>query len=746
MDSSTPPQPQTPPRVSAPYGHACANCSKAKCKCITIRGSSSTCERCARLGRECRPSNGVRKQRLSSRRNYPALGLGPGAVSAGRAAQLEEKLDDLVSILRVQAAAAAAAATAGSGGGSGIGSEAAVVVRGLVEQIGSGGRGEEGLGSGPEKGRQEHVLTPADSHGYVTSTAGSTPAAVVAAVTRETPLSTAQAEETLDLFREYHLKTFPFVFIHPETTAAQLASERPYLWLNIRAICSKSPSQRAVLGLRCREMTAKKVLVDMERNVDLLIGVLAYLGWAMHQFRGKPQLVAMMNIAITLVTDLRLDRPTQDSPSKEENCFKSYVYPKVSVSVVRTNEERRATLACYAFCSNVSMFLKSQSMRWTPHMEDSLRKLATNPECPGDELLVTIVRAHRIIEDVAQVTWRSIDQDNLSSSLPPSSRPPPMMYVRALRHNVQVIKNELPESIAENRVALSYLYATEMIICDMPFWNNNPWVSSSAAAASSSTPRRSNPNPNPSTPHRTVNLSRLEAYHATLQASRACMDNFLSLEPATYVGFSFPLVTHFFRSTQVLYRLLLTEDPDWDRAAVAGSIDLMAAIERGAARFALVPGTYGFVSAGSDGVGTGVGSEAGGIDEDAEAEAEANDVSVVGYTHLDFYTKCARTLRSTIPVWDAALARIGLGRQSSSSTLHNNGDDGENGNRSNAPPPPPLHGGEMSVTGMGAGTGAVMEHHLVAAGSGVGFTEFMPTVMDFMDDSWWTDILGSWES
>ncbi|KAI5919994.1 hypothetical protein F4810DRAFT_685154 [Camillea tinctor] len=600
-----------------------------------------------------------------------------------------------------------------------------------------------------------YVMTPADSHGYATSTPGSTPAA-----TAEMPLSAAQAEEMLELFREHHLKTFPFVFIHPETTAAQLAAERPYLWLNIQAICSKSPSQRAALGLRCRETTAKKVLVDMDRNIDLLLGVLAYLGWAMHQFRGKPQLVALMNVAITLVTDLRLDRPTQDNPNKEENCFKSYVYPKVSISVVRTNEERRATIACYAFCSCVSMFLKSQPMRWTRHMEDSLCKLAANPEYPGDELLVMIVRSHRIIEDVAQVTWRSLDQDglgglgSLSSTLPPSSRLPPMMYVKAMRQNIQAIKDNLPKSLVENRIAMSYLYAAEMIVCDMPFWNNNPWIS----ITFSTLHRRQNSNPNnPSvnhntnptgstTSHRAVNLNRLEAYLATLQASRACMDNFLCLPPAAYVGFSFPIVTHFFRSTQILYRLLLTEDPDWDRAAVADCIDLMAAIERGASRFALVSGTYGFVS---EPAPAGPSRSRAGDDDDY-------DVSFLGYTHLDFYTKCARTLRSTIPVWNAALARIGGGRQqspllsSSSSSDQSQGANGTGeGTGTNAGVSAPLP--EMSVTGMGAGTGAITEQQPVAAtphaaGSSVGFTEFMPAAMDFMDDSWWTDILGSWEA
>ncbi|KAI1499760.1 hypothetical protein F5X99DRAFT_430360 [Biscogniauxia marginata] len=763
------------PRVSAPYGHACSNCAKAKCKCISRGGFGNSCERCVRLGRECRPSNGVRKR--AATRRPPGTTTATGASTASRTAQLEEKLDDLVSILRAQAGggggdagpariiadqigiddaravAAAAAVAAATGGGSSVVLSPDPNAGGGANNSYSGGSG----GSRPLGNGHGHVLTPADSHGYGTSTAGSTP--VASSSSPETPLSTAQAEETLQLFREHHLKTFP---------AAQLASERPYLWLNIRAICSKSPSQRSALGLRCREITAKKVLVDMERNIDLLIGVLAYLGWAMHQFFGKPQLVAMMNIAITLVTDLRLDRPTQDNPSKEENCFKSYVYPKVSLSVVRTNEERRATIACYAFCSNVSMFLKSQSMRWTPHMEDSLRKLAMNPECPGDELLVTIVKAHRIIEDVAQVTWRSIDQDGMNG-LSPSSRPPPMLYVKSLRQNLQVIKDDLPESLVGDKIAMSYLYATEMIICDMPFWNNNPWISAP--------PRRNSGGGNggSSSGHRTtISLSRLEAYHATLQASRACMDNFLGLAPAAYVGLSFPLVMHFFRSTQILYRLLLTEDPDWgDRAAVAAELDLMAAIERGAARFARVAAAYGFESenAGANvvssvataaGAGTGAGGSAGkGNGRVDDNDNEGNDPIFVGYTHLDFYTKCARTLRSTIPVWNAALAQIGLGRSYSSSSsgsgsksIRSGSGDGGNGSASiTAAMDANVNGiggavAGSSVTGMGAGD-AAMEHQLATgppAGSSVGFAEFMPAAMDFMDDSWWTDILGSWET
>ncbi|KAK1705618.1 uncharacterized protein BDZ83DRAFT_543546, partial [Colletotrichum acutatum] len=71
--------------IAAPYGRACTNCSRAKCKCI-LRPVGGACERCHRLGKSCQPSNPIRK-----RSKKPP---------SSRTAQLEEKLDGLVTLLR----------------------------------------------------------------------------------------------------------------------------------------------------------------------------------------------------------------------------------------------------------------------------------------------------------------------------------------------------------------------------------------------------------------------------------------------------------------------------------------------------------------------------------------------------------------------------------------------------------------------------------------------------------------------
>ncbi|CAK7265198.1 hypothetical protein SEPCBS57363_001458 [Sporothrix epigloea] len=82
---------------SAPYGRACANCSRAKCRCV-YRKNGAGCERCYRLSKECQPSITVRRNAgVSSPASKRSSSL-----TLSRAAQLELKLDGLISLLKSQ--------------------------------------------------------------------------------------------------------------------------------------------------------------------------------------------------------------------------------------------------------------------------------------------------------------------------------------------------------------------------------------------------------------------------------------------------------------------------------------------------------------------------------------------------------------------------------------------------------------------------------------------------------------------
>lgn len=62
-------------------------------------------------------------------------------------------------------------------------------------------------------------------------------------------------------------------------SAQELQQVNPYLWLNIRTLCCKSSVQQNALSQRIREITGYQILCRSERSMDLLLGLIAFLGW-----------------------------------------------------------------------------------------------------------------------------------------------------------------------------------------------------------------------------------------------------------------------------------------------------------------------------------------------------------------------------------------------------------------------------------------------------------------------------------
>ena len=91
-----------------------------------------------------------------------------------------------------------------------------------------------------------------------------------------TPL---EAEQCLTIFRTHKTEYFPFIHIPPTTTAKQLRQERPFLWLCIMMVASRSTSQQQGLGNKVRDKLAQEMVIKSEQNIDLLLGLLAYVGW-----------------------------------------------------------------------------------------------------------------------------------------------------------------------------------------------------------------------------------------------------------------------------------------------------------------------------------------------------------------------------------------------------------------------------------------------------------------------------------
>jgi hypothetical protein len=92
-------------------------------------------------------------------------------------------------------------------------------------------------------------------------------------------LTESEADEGLATFEAHMFKFFPFVYIPPNTTASKLRSQRPFLVLCMAAISNKQAErQRGLFGMM-RATIAQKLVITVEPSIDLLLGLLTFLGW-----------------------------------------------------------------------------------------------------------------------------------------------------------------------------------------------------------------------------------------------------------------------------------------------------------------------------------------------------------------------------------------------------------------------------------------------------------------------------------
>lgn len=93
------------------------------------------------------------------------------------------------------------------------------------------------------------------------------------------------------------------------------------------------------------------------------------------------------------------------------------------------------------FCRVSSFLQKSDPLRWTPFMDESLQTLREAKEAPFDETLVQQVRAQLLVEKTALTVWHDGAFSNAGHLKPPLS-----FYAQALHVDIDKIKNELPST------------------------------------------------------------------------------------------------------------------------------------------------------------------------------------------------------------------------------------------------------------------------------------------------------------
>ena len=222
--------------------------------------------RCYRLNKDCQPIHTVRKRRAVNKPSAPST------------AKLEEKLDGLFKLLQSTTESTASASTAPTSTQpspeslqSDVASPKATedFVPRALQHLNWNRPRMDGL----------HLKTAADA-AYVTSGTRST----IYHCPESSPTSGLEpsldeAEEFLKSFRLHMAPWFPIIIVPESTTAQELRRYRPFLWLCIMSVTSKSTVQQKALGKEVKITLGRELLVEGKNNIDLLLGIIVFVAW-----------------------------------------------------------------------------------------------------------------------------------------------------------------------------------------------------------------------------------------------------------------------------------------------------------------------------------------------------------------------------------------------------------------------------------------------------------------------------------
>jgi hypothetical protein len=211
--------------------------------------------RCFRLQKDCQPSVSSRKR---SQKKVPG----------SRTAHLEEKLDDLVSLIRSQTAVL-----------QGPNESPPVPTPAPLGQSASHATALPPLSSGSSPNTiATSSAASCRAWGGKTEPSTSTAAGADPAVDHYIPDN--EAQDRLDLFRRDFPQLGPVVYIPPDVTAKELQQTRPVLWISIMACTTPSTKESHLIGDKIRHIVSDRVVRQYDRSMDLLQGLLVFLCWS----------------------------------------------------------------------------------------------------------------------------------------------------------------------------------------------------------------------------------------------------------------------------------------------------------------------------------------------------------------------------------------------------------------------------------------------------------------------------------
>ncbi|KAJ5167138.1 uncharacterized protein N7482_005919 [Penicillium canariense] len=269
-------------------------------------------------------------------------------------------------------------------------------------------------------------------------------------------LSLKTAENYLESFKTMMTPHFPFVVIPQHFSAAQLREDKPFLFLAIMASASYEdmPLQRS-LGAEVKKAVASRLIFNGEVSFDLLQGLLVSLAWS--HYHTKPyRYTPFLQLAVSLIIDLRLDRPPQTKIWQTRLHFgpqcasDEQTQDRPSWGI----DEKRAVIGCYYLSSTIAALLHKQpTFSYIPYIEECCQSLQNANESPHDSYITSLVQLQRIAEKIDHLS-----ANHTQELMRPGSGSE--LYVTHIKSDLEAFQDRLSFDIYEAPFLAFHFHAT----------------------------------------------------------------------------------------------------------------------------------------------------------------------------------------------------------------------------------------------------------------------------------------------
>ncbi|GLA80568.1 hypothetical protein AtubIFM56815_001392 [Aspergillus tubingensis] len=260
-------------------------------------------------------------------------------------------------------------------------------------------------------------------------------------------LNIAEGEELLLKFRTDLMPLFPFVLIH-EVNFGELRENSPFLLLCIMTACLEhKPALQQKLELEVRSVISTRIMMNMERDMDILRGLLVHIAWSHYHWRNyHTQVYMLLQMAMAIVVDLGLDR--------YDNFRMRHIYDhgedmdgsQGGQVLYLTPDGQRAFLGCYYLCSKASIFRRQLNMKHTDWVNYCAERLGQRAEYPSDQYikaLIDIQLLARKAELEVDDPIHAINKDQLFRSIDVLENQIEQLFAQNKNYNTWALRLEL---------------------------------------------------------------------------------------------------------------------------------------------------------------------------------------------------------------------------------------------------------------------------------------------------------------